>query len=70
MPKQKIIGKIEPVQKVWFSKKEAAAYMGVTERFIEDNINKRPDVDIYRLSVKCFLYSKDNLDTVIRRSRI
>lgn len=70
MPRQKNTGKVEPVHKVWFSKKEAAAYMGVTERFIEDNINKRPDVDIYRLSGKCFLYSKDNLDCVIRKSRI
>lgn len=67
---KKNIGKVEAISKVWLSKKEVAAYMGVSERFIEENINKRPDVDIYRLSGKCFLYNKDNLDTVIRRSRI
>jgi len=69
MSRQKIIGKIEPIQKVWLSKKEAAAYLGVTERYM-DEINKRPDIDLYRLSNKCFLYSKDNLDSMIRKSRI
>lgn len=70
MPRQRAIGKIEPVQKVWFSKKEAAAYLGVTERYMDENINKRPDVDLYRLSGRCMLYSKENLDRVILRSRI
>lgn len=43
MPRQRNIGKIEPTPKIWLSKKEVAAYLGVTERFVDENINKRPD---------------------------
>lgn len=70
MARTRNIGKVEGVHKVWLSKKEVAAYLGVTERYIEENINKRPDVNIYRLSGRCFLYNKDNLDSIILNSRI
>ncbi len=70
MPRQRNIGKVEPTPKIWLSKKEVAAYLGVTERFVDENINKRPDIYIYRISHKCFLYSKENIDNVIRKSRI
>lgn len=70
MPRKIAVGKIEPVHKVWFSKKEAAAYLGVTERYMDENINKRTDVDLYRLSGRCLLYNKENLDRIILRSRI
>lgn len=70
MPRQRNIGKIESIHKVWLSKKEAAAYLGVTERYMDENINKRPDIDLYRLSCKCFLYNKENLDRMITRSKI
>lgn len=70
MPRQRIIGKVEPVQKVWLSKKELAAYLGVTTRYIEMNINTNPKVDIYRPSERIVLYNKENIDQIVRRSKI
>lgn len=70
MPRQKKIGKVEPIQKVWLSKKEAAAYMGVSERYMDENINLRPDVELYRLSGRCTLYSRENLDRMVMKCRI
>lgn len=69
MARQRIIGKVEPVQKVWLSKKELAAYLGVTTRYIEMNINTNPRVDVYRPSERIALYNKENIDQLIRRSK-
>ena len=70
MARQRIIGKIQPVPKVWLSKKELAAYLGVTMRYIEMNINTNPKVDIYRPSERIVLYNKENIDQIVRRSKI
>ena len=70
MGRTRNIGKIVPVQKVWLSKKELAAYLGVTTRYIEMNINTNPKVDIYRPSERIVLYNKENIDQIVRRSKI
>lgn len=70
MPRQRTIGKVEPIQKVWLSKKEAAAYIGVSERYMDENINQRPDVELYRLSGRCTLYRRENLDRIVTKCRI
>lgn len=69
MGRTRNIGKIVPVQKVWLSKKELAAYLGVTTRYIEMNINTNPRVDVYRMSDRVVLYNKENIDLIIRRSK-
>ena len=69
MGRTRNIGKIVPVQKVWLSKKELAAYLGVTTRYIEMNINTNPRVDVYRMSERVVLYNKENIDLIIRRSK-
>ena len=69
MGRTRNIGKIVPVQKVWLSKKELAAYLGVTTRYIEMNINTNPRVDMYRMSDRVVLYNKENIDLIIRRSK-
>ena len=58
-----------PVPKVWLSKKELAAYLGVSTRYIEVNINTNPKVDLYRMSDRVVLYNKENIDLIIRRSK-
>ena len=50
MARTRNIGKIMPVPKVWLSKKELAAYLGVSTRYIEVNININPKVHLYRMS--------------------
>ena len=69
MARQRIIGKIQPIPKVWLSKKELAAYLGVSTRYIEVNINTNPKVDLYRMSDRVVLYNKENIDLIIRRSK-
>lgn len=70
MPRQKKVGKVEPVQKVWLSKTELAAYLGVSERYVLENINTNPKVNIYRLSNKAYIYDRQNIDDLIRSSKI
>lgn len=70
MARQRIIGKVQAVPKVWLSKKEVAAYLGVSERYITDNMDNDPQVEVYRLSQRCALYSKENIDRYVERSRI
>lgn len=69
MARKRNIGKIMPVPKVWLSKKELAAYLGVSTRYIEVNINTNPKVDLYRMSDRVVLYNKENIDLIIRRSK-
>lgn len=69
MGRTKSIGKVESVQKIWLSKKELASYLGVPERYVESNLNTNPEIEIYRISPRCCLYSKDNIDRTIKRSR-
>ena len=69
MARTRNIGKIMPVPKVWLSKKELAAYLGVSTRYIEVNINTNPKVDLYRMSHRVVLYNKENIDLIIRRSK-
>jgi hypothetical protein len=33
---KKAVGKVEPVKKLWLSKEEAMAYLGVSEDFLRD----------------------------------
>lgn len=69
MARTRNIGKIMPVPKVWLSKKELAAYLGVSTRYIEVNINTNPKVDLYRMRDRVVLYNKENIDLIIRRSK-
>lgn len=70
MGRTRNIGKVEPVPKVWLTKKELAAYLGVSERYIETAINNDPRIDLFRLSNKIVLYDRSNIDAVIRRSKV
>lgn len=65
-----LIGKTVPVEKIFFSKKDLTQYLGVTERFVSDVINKDPNVRIYRLSKRNFLYSKDSIDRWVRNYKV
>lgn len=59
-------GRVEPVPKIWLSRKEAAAYLGVTEELLRSKIDLDPKIKIYRLSERTTLYSVENLDAYVR----
>ncbi len=69
MARTRNLGKVMPIPKIWLSKNELAAYLGVTTRYIELNINTNPKVDVYRPSERTVLYNKENIDQIIRRSK-
>lgn len=60
------IGKVEQVSKIWLSRKEAAAYLGISEEFMRSKIDLDPKIKIYRLSERTTLYNVENLDTYVR----
>lgn len=67
MPRQRNIGRVKDVEKVWLSKKELAAYLGVSERYVEENLNTNPKIEMYRISPRCVLYRKENIDWYVNR---
>ena len=70
MGRTKNIGKVMGVEKIWLNKTEAAAYLGVSERYIDANINTNPQIDIYRISERVFLYDKRSIDRMVLKSKI
>lgn len=70
MGRTKNIGKVMGVEKIWLNKKEAAAYLGVSERYIDANINTNPQIDVYRISERVFLYDKRSIDRMVLKSKI
>ncbi len=70
MSRTKNLARVTPLEKVWLSKTELAAYLGVSERYVLENINTNPKVDIYRLSNKAYIYNRQNIDDLIRSSKI
>jgi hypothetical protein len=42
----------------------------VSERYVLENINTNPKVNIYRLSNKAYIYDRQNIDDLIRSSKI
>lgn len=70
MGRSRNIGIVQQVQKVWLNKKELCNYLGVSERYIETCINLNPKVKLFKLSERTILYSKENIDAVVRSSEI
>lgn len=70
MPRKRNLGVVSPLQKIWLSKKELAKYLGVSERYIEANLNMNPKVRIFRLSERTTLYNRENIDAVIMSSEV
>lgn len=70
MSRKRNIGIVQQVQKVWLSKKELSAYLGVSERYIEKVVNMNPAIKMFKLSDRTVLYSKDNVDAVIMAAEI
>lgn len=62
-------GRVQPVTKIWLSRKEAAAYLGITEELMRTKIDLDPKINVYRISERTSLYSVENLNAYVR-SRI
>lgn len=59
-----------PIEKVWLSRKEVAAFLGITERSVRDAIEMNPIVEVFKINSKITLYSVDSINKLVRKSRI
>ncbi len=70
MARRRILGSVQPLQKVWLTKKELCKYLGVSERYVETTINPNPKVKMFQLSSRTVLYSRENIDAVVMAAEI
>ncbi|RHO73259.1 DNA-binding protein [Parabacteroides sp. AF48-14] len=70
MARGKTIGKIEPVHKIWLSTQEAAAYLGVSTRFLRDQLDVIPGVEVYNIGGNKKFYRLENLDRLISQGKV
>ena len=70
MARDRSIGKIEPVQKIWLSTREAAAYLGVSVRFLRDQLDVIPEVEVYNIGGNKKFYRRENLDRLITKGKV
>ncbi len=61
-------GKVKEVDKVYFSNKEAAAYLGVTIEFLK-TLRENALISFYKVRNTVF-YKKTELDRMIERNKI
>ena len=62
------VGKVEPVHKVWLSKKEAMAYLGCSSDFL-DNIRNKALVSFAQVGKKVW-YDLKSINRFIEKHRV
>ena len=67
---RKAIGKVEPVQKIWLTRKEAAAYLGVTPETMRTKIDMNPMIELYQIEERVTLYDIRDLEKFVRSKRV
>lgn len=70
MARDRIIGRVEPVRKVWLSTREAAAYLGVSVRYLRDQLDVIPEVEVYNIGGNKKFYRIENLDRLITKNKV
>ena len=69
MAPRKIIGKVEPVQKVWLNKKEAMAYLGCKEDFLR-KLRENAEIKFSQYGGKTVWYELQSINRFIERHRV
>lgn len=67
--RRKKLGKVEEISKVWLSKDEACAYLGVTQRFLQ-RLRDEALIPFYKFGSKMLWYKKSDLDDFIKSKKI
>lgn len=62
------IGRVKDVEKIWLSMRELSGYLGVSSRYIKDNIMGK--IHFYRISEKVVLFDKAEVDRMILRNKV
>lgn len=69
MAKERVLGKVMPVQKKWLTREEAMAYLGCSKDHLEDMRN-RADISYSKIAPRIILYDLESIDRFIERHRI
>ncbi|MBD5584856.1 MAG: helix-turn-helix domain-containing protein [Clostridia bacterium] len=69
MPKQRIIGKIEPVQKKWLSASEAKSYLDCSDDFLR-NLRDNALISFSRFGRNMFWYDLASIDRFILKNKV
>lgn len=69
MPRQKVVGKIEPVPKRWLNKQEAMAYLGCGEDFL-DKLRNEALVSFSQFGSRMIWYDLASLDKFVIRNKV
>ena len=69
MAPRKILGKVEPVQKVWLNKKEAMAYLGCKEDFLR-KLRENAEIKFSQYGGKMVWYELQSINRFIERHRV
>lgn len=62
MARERKLGKVVPVDKIWLSLDELAAYIGLDNRAAARHFNKNEKVRKYELSQRTHLYDRADVD--------
>ena len=69
MGRQKKIGKVEPVQKIWLSAKEAMAYLGCSVG-LESKLRNNAEISFSKYNNRTIWYDLKSIERFIERNRV
>ena len=69
MGRQKNIGKVEPVQKIWLSAKEAMAYLGGSMDLLE-KLRNNAEISFSKYNNRTIWYDLKSIERFIERNRV
>lgn len=69
MGRTKSVGKVEPVNKIWLSAKEAMAYLGCSEKLLE-KLRNNAEISFSQYNKRVIWYELRSLERFIERNRV
>lgn len=68
MAKEKTIGKVQPIEKVWLSKDEAKAYLGCSDRYLR-TLKEKAQISFSKYG-NTIWYDKRSIERFIQRNKV
>lgn len=68
MAKEKTIGKVQPIEKVWLSKDEAKAYLGCSDRYLR-TLKEKAQISFSKYG-NTIWYDKRSIERFILRNKV
>lgn len=69
MPRQRNIGQVVPVQKIWLNAAEAKAYLGCSDDFLQ-KLRDEALISFSRFGNKMYWYDVNSINKFLEKNRI